>query len=197
MPIIAFSNLKGGTGKTTSAIFIATALTRLGHSVQVLDADPQGSATEWAQRAEDNGEELLFEVLPANVRTLRRLPKNVDDNAWALIDCPPGDTGIIDASLAISDLVIIPTRPSSIEVERMWTTIELAGERPVKILLTSTITNTRSLGALKEALEEAEIPLFTVAIPQRELIKASYGAHPQDNLQGYAEAAEELIKELV
>ena len=37
---IAMVNAKGGTGKTTSSIMLATALTRLGKSVIVLDADP-------------------------------------------------------------------------------------------------------------------------------------------------------------
>ena len=42
---VAFVNLKGGVGKTTSAIGTAEALARLGHTVTVRDADPSGAAT--------------------------------------------------------------------------------------------------------------------------------------------------------
>lgn len=55
MTVIAISNLKGGTGKTTTAILLATALTRLGYTATVVDLDPQGSATEWAHLAAESG----------------------------------------------------------------------------------------------------------------------------------------------
>ena len=48
---VAFVNLKGGVGKTTSAIGTAEALARLGHTVTVRDADPSGAATLWAHKA--------------------------------------------------------------------------------------------------------------------------------------------------
>lgn len=43
--VIAFANQKGGVGKTTSALNIAYALTRLNFRVLLIDADPQASAT--------------------------------------------------------------------------------------------------------------------------------------------------------
>lgn len=52
---VAFVNLKGGVGKTTSAIGTAEALTRLGRTVTVRDADPSGAATLWAHKAESAG----------------------------------------------------------------------------------------------------------------------------------------------
>ena len=47
--IIGVINIKGGVGKTTSSLAIATAAQRSGLSVTVVDTDPQGSATLWAR----------------------------------------------------------------------------------------------------------------------------------------------------
>ncbi|CAB0619366.1 ParA family protein [Corynebacterium diphtheriae] len=72
MPIVTLCNLKGGTGKTTSAIYLTTALANQDKQVHVLDGDPQGSATEWAQQAEDAATPLAFEVVTANARSISR-----------------------------------------------------------------------------------------------------------------------------
>ena len=45
--LIAVGNLKGGTGKTTIAVNLACALRDADRTVALVDADPQGSATDW------------------------------------------------------------------------------------------------------------------------------------------------------
>ena len=55
--IVAIAGHKGGTGKTTIAATIAAELQARGHSVLLVDADPQGTAITWAEMAERAGHE--------------------------------------------------------------------------------------------------------------------------------------------
>lgn len=75
--IVAVVNIKGGVGKTTTAIALATLAARKGHEVVVLDADEQSSASLWAWNAEQNGKPLPFSVESANIATLRRLKPTI------------------------------------------------------------------------------------------------------------------------
>lgn len=87
--IISVINLKGGSGKTTTAMALATAAARHNRNVSVLDTDPQGDATTWAGDAEDAGETLPFTVDSANIGKLKRLRKTMADDELVIIDCPP------------------------------------------------------------------------------------------------------------
>ena len=82
---VAFVNLKGGVGKTTSAIGTAEALARLGHTVTVRDADPSGAATLWAHKALSAGRPLPFGVEVVNRFTVAAPA----EEEWVLIDTPP------------------------------------------------------------------------------------------------------------
>ncbi|WP_431604797.1 hypothetical protein [Corynebacterium pseudodiphtheriticum] len=103
-------------------MFLATALAQSGHAVTVLDADPQGSATDWATIAEETEHPLPFAVLPVNARSLQTYK---DSTGITIIDCPPGNPATIDAALKVADAVIIPTTPSGINVARSWETLDL------------------------------------------------------------------------
>ena len=193
MTIIAICNTKGGTGKTTTAIFIATALSQSGHSVTVLDADPQGSATDWAIIAEENEHALPFAVLAVNARSLQTYK---DRNGIAIIDCPPGNPATIDAALKVADAVIIPTTPSGIDVARSWETLDLIHDTPAAVLITSAHLGTNTLNDLQDALASAETATFTNIIVSRQAIKRAWGTTPTA-LYGYDAVADEILHELL
>lgn len=89
--IISAMNLKGGVGKTTTAMSLATAAEREGKDVEVYDCDPQSSASFWALLADQNDDSLPFPVTSANLATVRRagIKYRRDPNKWIFIDCPP------------------------------------------------------------------------------------------------------------
>lgn len=190
MPIISISNLKGGTGKTTTAIMLAAALHKQGKNVEVWDLDPQGSASEWAGIADDEGVPLPFPVKVVNTYSLARIREPREK--WIIIDCPPGRATHIDAALKVADHVVIPVRPSSMEVTRMWETADLVELGKASVLITAAIANTTKLRALISALTDENVQTFTATIPQREAIKGLFGTSNLEELWGYDAVAVEL-----
>ena len=75
MPVVAVSNQKGGSGKTTLAINLAHALQQDDKTVLLVDANPQGSARDWH---EANGGDVL-PVVGLDRETLARDLKVVGD----------------------------------------------------------------------------------------------------------------------
>ena len=107
---VAFVNLKGGVGKTTSAIGTAEALARLGHTVTVRDADPSGAATLWAHKALSAGRPLPFGVEVVNRFTVAAPA----EEEWVLIDTPPLQTDLVEAAVdAASGCSSPPPAPST------------------------------------------------------------------------------------
>lgn len=194
MPMIAITNLKGGTGKTTSSMLLAEAFYRLGQKVIVFDADPQASASIWAADAAQEGAgPLHFDVVPANVQSIKA--GRADADAIVIVDCPPGMPTVIEAAINAADVILIPVSPSGIEVSRMWDTIEVAQEKNKEfgVLLTSVILNTKTLQEVLDALNEEEIPMYTTRILQRQDIKRLWGTNCEGKLHGYQYLAEEIL----
>ena len=193
MKRIVIANTKGGTGKTTSSIFIASALTARG-SVEVWDADPQGSASEWALRAEEREQALPFEVRPVNAAQLRRGSSKAD---FVVVDTGPGDWKVLDEALKLADLAILPTAPSPIDLDRFWETEQIASQLTrTYALITQADRRTKSLEQTVEALKANEVSLFATRISTREGIRLSFGYNPAGNLGEYQTMADELLEVL-
>lgn len=197
--IISLLNLKGGVGKTTSCIALATAAARDGKDVVVLDADPQGSATFWADNADDNERPLPFEVNAANPATIKRAAKKFqgDSDKWAFIDCPPNGT-ILDAAQEASDFVIIPTGTGNADLVKTAETVRTmeANDKLYAVLLTRVLTNTNGFKVAQENLENGSISFFDAAIRQKEDLKGYFGLPFGSSLYGYEDVYNEIKEAL-
>ena len=194
--ILGIVNSKGGVGKTTSAIFLATALHRLGYPVVVLDLDPQGSASDWCDYAFDSGDPLPFRVEFSSAKRMHRMLHQLQEDNIIILDTPPGDPASIDAAIRVSDFVVVPTQASGIELSRVWEILPLLGGIPHSILITAARLGTKHLEQAKQAFAEAEEPMFKNVIPIRNDIREAYGQSPRQ-LHGYHSVAKEILEEVV
>ena len=124
MTIIAVANMKGGCGKTTTCMNLATGLAGAGYRVLLVDADPQASATQWRSMRTD--EKAPFEVIALPTTAITRELKALAENSSyevILIDCPAGgldksrdaSQDIARAAVRLANAVIVPIRPSPVD----------------------------------------------------------------------------------
>ncbi|MFM9975701.1 MAG: AAA family ATPase [Beijerinckiaceae bacterium] len=112
--IIAFASPKGGGGKTTLAILLASEFAHGGLSVKVLDADPQGSALLWQKRSRDAGAMMDgLEVTPIKDASElgSALQQGIDADV-VLVDIQGTANETLAVAVGYADLVLIPTRAS-------------------------------------------------------------------------------------
>lgn len=115
MKTILVAGSKGGVGKTTIATHLAAHSALQGGRTVLADADPQGSATRWAQRRSV----LDSAVLPVDASGRRawhsRLPPDTDQ---VVIDAPAGAVAAdLGSFLERADAVVVPLQPSALDIE--------------------------------------------------------------------------------
>jgi chromosome partitioning protein len=122
---ILIASLKGGVGKTTTAIHLAGGLSEHGKTLLV-DADPAMGALEWAARGGGLGFDVL---LPEDAKPKRYEYVIVDTRAQ-----PKAKT--LDEFTRKADVLIVPCSPSALALETLPRLQEDLEGLPIKALLT-------------------------------------------------------------
>lgn len=154
--LVAVGNLKGGTGKSTIAVNLACALHADGHKVVIVDADAQGSATDWH----------AGNRLPVGVESLP-LGMERDAQKWVarvlnlkaaydevVVDLPPQVGSGIASALLIADLFVIPVTPSGVDLRATGRALDLlrrarairGADKPACMLVPSRVDGRTSIG---------------------------------------------------
>ena len=167
---VALLNLKPGTGKTTSAVWLAHIFVQAGKHVLLVDADPSGSALEWSDLAAMDPGLPPKAAFPFRIVALpsRGLHQRVTEIAHAddvvIIDAPQLEdhAGIARSAMRYADEILIPCAPSPIEINRTTPVrdeiieVEAVRDTPARsaVLLNRCIARAHSTANAREALEE-------------------------------------------
>lgn len=191
MTTVAYLNTKGGVGKTTSSIMTAEAARRAGHTAAVVDADPQGSASEWAEGAAANGSPVRFEVMDANKATLARKVAAAEVD-YLFIDTAPNDPSVIQAAVDVADLTIIPTRSTPADLHRAIQTYETI-DGAAALLLWNVDPRHQLYKQARQLFEDMDVAAFSAEVPTREDVnKIWFTDLSVTSLYGYEDVFEEL-----
>lgn len=133
MRVLSIVSTKGGVGKTTLAAHLAVAAHANGEATLIVDLDPQGSATQWWKdrqrtfRENNTPAGAHFDVRRANADELSVLIAAAEEEGFKLviIDTPPHADFPAARAVEIGDLVLMPVRPSCLDLHAAKATIAL------------------------------------------------------------------------
>ncbi len=192
-------NLKGGTAKTTSAMFLAAALAKRGRTLLV-DTDPQGSALSWSEGAEADGAELPFSVMGLPTKDVhKKVGRVAGDYAHVVIDTPPGEFSITRSALRAADVALVATSPSVMDVSRFRPTLDLLADvedlnedLAYYVLITRVRRISREGRDAREVMGEMGLPVLKTEVPHLSFYSEAFGA-PVEDLAEYEDVAAELL----
>jgi chromosome partitioning protein len=167
MKTIAIISQKGGAGKTTVAVHLATAAALAGHAAAIIDLDPQGTAASWGDRRQAAAPEVVSGQAV-------RLPILVDAAKAAgadllVLDTAPNADQTALRAAQVADLVLVPCRAATFDLEAIKTTLTLAqiAQRPSFVVLNAVPPRSAIGREAAEGLEGQGAQVAPVMLSQR------------------------------
>ena len=176
MPVITFANTKGGAGKTTAVLLLATELARTGHRVTILDADPQLWISHWAELSGTvHNLSVISHVTMASLET--HIRENRSSTDCFIIDLPGTKNPLLTMALGISDHVLIPVQGSAMDARGAAEVLEhieflnrkmgMKIDHSVVLTRVNAMVNTRSLLLVKALLAQKNVRVLDTPIAER------------------------------
>ncbi len=183
MPTVVFASPKGGAGKSTSAVILATELAALGTDVTIIDADPNKPVSRWGALPGKPGNLTVIDNVSEKT-IIRVIDEEASKVAFVIVDLEGTASRMIPYAMSRADLVIIPTRGSVLDaVEAVAAVREVRQQEeafrikiPAAILFTCTSAaiRPRTLSSIESELAANQVPVFSVRLHDREAFRALF-----------------------
>lgn len=181
MPTVVFVSPKGGAGKTTAALILASEIAR-GAAVTVIDADPNHPIKSWAANAEVSNLTVVADADEDNI--LERIEEAAANTPFVVVDLEGTAAKIVLLAISQADLVIVPTQGSQLDAEQASRALRVIKQQekmsgrpvPFAVLLTRTSVaiRTRNMAHIQRGLVEAGVPVLKVELHEREAFRAVF-----------------------
>ena len=182
MPTNVFVSPKGGAGKTTAALLLATQLAS-SYDVTMIDADPNRPIKGWA--AAGNAPKrlrILSDVDEENI--IERIEEAAQKTPLVIVDLEGTAAKIVVLAVSQADLAVIPIQGSQLDAEQASRAIKVIKQRekmtgralPYAVLLTRTnpVIRTRTMSHIQRGLIEAGVPVMETELNDREAFRAVF-----------------------
>ena len=156
MKIITVTGYKGGVGKSTTAIHLATFFSEFGKTL-LIDGDLNKTSIAWAARGE----------FPFEVVNQHKAMKAISGKEYVIIDTPARpDSDELEELADGCDLLILPTTPDVVSLDPMMQTAKDLGDKvSYRILITIVPPYPNKEGeVMKRELQKAGVPVFNTLI---------------------------------
>jgi chromosome partitioning protein len=183
MPVVAFASPKGGVGKTTAAVLLASEFADKGAGVTIIDADPRRRIQRWADKAAIPGKlTIRSEISETNI--IDEIEQAVSETPFVIVDLEGSASVMVSYAISRADLVLIPAQGSQMDAEEAVDAIRLVQRQekafkrtiPYAVLLTKTSAaiRPRTLRHIVKELDAAGIPRLSVELFERDAFKALF-----------------------
>lgn len=126
MPVICAANPKGGAGKSTTVLAIASVLAHEGASVSIIDTDKNRPHTDWRTGDSKLNLNIVDDATESNIRDL--ISREEERSAFVFIDLEGTASRLASRTLMRSDLILVPLGGSALEARQAARAIELIKE---------------------------------------------------------------------
>jgi len=176
MPTISFANPKGGAGKTTSALLLASELASRDARITIIDADPEKWISQWGQLdGKPPNLTIVGDVTEDSI--VDQIEQAAAKSQFVIVDLEGTASLMVANAIGMSDLVVIPTQGASMDAKGAAKTIKLIRNQErmarrsilhsVLLTRTSAAVASRSLRNVRDQLDKAGIEVLSTSIVER------------------------------